>query len=181
MTTSAPTLVLPLSERDHVRGGGGIGSVDLVEYGDYECPVCAAAYPLVKEALERLGDRLLFAFRNFPLTEIHPHAEPAARMAEAAAFQGKFWRTHDALFENHGLVTRGNLAAIAGLAGLDERRLAIDVMRPEISQRLREDFLSGVRSGVNGTPTFFIDGVRYDGPRENGGLLRALIVRSRAA
>ena len=102
-------------------------------------------------------------------------------MAEAADLQGKFWPTHDALFENHALVVSGNLAAIAGLVGLDPRRLATDIVRPEISQRLREDFLSGVRSGVNGTPTFFIDGVRYDGPREDGGLLRALFVRARAA
>jgi protein-disulfide isomerase len=180
MRTAVPTLVLPLSERDHVQGSAE-PAVTLVEYGDYECPVCAAAHPTVKDAQERLGDALLFAFRNFPLTEIHPHAEPAARMAEAAAFQGKFWQTHDALFENHGLVIRGNLAAIAGLVGLDERRLAKDIIRPEISQRLREDFLSGVRSGVNGTPTFFIDGVRYDGPREDGALLRALFVRARAA
>jgi protein-disulfide isomerase len=180
MATVVSRLVLPLSERDHMQGGS-TASVALIEYGDYECPFCAAAHPIVKDAQERLGDRLLFAFRNFPLTEIHPHAEPAARMAEAADFQGKFWPMHDALFENHGLVVSGNLASIAGLVGLDHRRLAKDIVRPEISQRLREDFLSGVRSGVNGTPTFFIDGVRYDGPREDGGLLRALFARARAA
>jgi protein-disulfide isomerase len=182
MMTPTSSLIMPVSERDHVRGSRD-AAVTLVEYGDYECPFCAAAHPIVNNILRLHHDDLLFAFRNFPLTEIHPHAETAARLAEAAGLEGKFWQMHDAIYSNHDYVRIGNFLPIAEMAGLELRRLA-EVSRDEgITERLREDFMSGVRSGVNGTPTFFINGYRYNGDWARGDLaneLQRLLGRQRA-
>jgi protein-disulfide isomerase len=152
-----------VSERDHTSGPAS-APVTLVEYGDYECPYCGQAYPIVKAAQRKLGKRLRFVFRNFPLSEAHPHARHAAEAAEAAADQGKFWEMHDALFENQNALEDDQLVATARRLGLDAERIAEALEAGTYAQRVREDFRSGVRSGVNGTPTFFINGRRYDGP-----------------
>jgi len=166
-------LTLPDAGRDHIHGSAD-GSIKLLEYGDYECPFCAEAYAIVKEIQRRLGDDLLFAFRNFPLTNIHPHAEHAAEAAEAAGARGNFWGMHDLLFENQGALEDDDLVAFAGELGLDETRLIREVTSSVYAPRIREDFRSGVRGGVNGTPTFFINGERYDGEFNLKYLLNAL-------
>jgi protein-disulfide isomerase len=166
-------LTLPDPERDHISGSAG-GLIRLLEYGDYECPFCAEVQPIVKEIQRRLGDDLLFGFRNFPLTNIHPHAEHAAEAAEAAGTQKNFWGMHDTLFENQGALDDDDLAEYAAELGLDETRLIREVTASVYAPRIREDFKSGVRGGVNGTPTFFINGERYDGALDLKHLLNAL-------
>ena len=173
MTSITSSLVMPVSERDHVRGSRN-ASITLLEYGDYECPFCASAHPMVNDILRLYGDDLLFAFRHFPLTEIHPHAETAARLAEAAGISGKFWPMHDAIYSNPEYVRVGDFPPIAEVAGLELPRLAEASRDVAIATRVREDFMSGVRSGVNGTPTFFINGYRYDGDWAGGGLVGEL-------
>ncbi|MEY2603705.1 MAG: hypothetical protein QOH31_1486 [Verrucomicrobiota bacterium] len=155
-------LTLPTANRDHIQGPLD-APVMLLEYGDYECPYCGQVYPIIKEIQKRLGDNLCFAFRNFPLTNMHPHAEHAAEAAEAAGAQGKFWAMHDVLFENQDALDDENLVQYAIALRLDARRLIAEVEAGAYAPRLREDFMSGVRAGVNGTPTFFINGERYDG------------------
>jgi len=171
------SLTLPDPERDHISGSAD-GSIKLLEYGDYECPFCGEAQSIVKEIQRRLGDDLLFAFRHFPLTNIHPHAEHAAEAAEAAGAQGNFWGMHDLLFENQRALEDEDLAAYAAELGLDEMRLIREVASSVYASRIREDFKSGVRGGVNGTPTFFINGERYDGARDLKHLLNALTPQS---
>ena len=170
------SLTLPDPERDHIYGSAN-ESIKLLEYGDYECPFCAEAQPIIKEIQRRLGDDLLFAFRNFPLTNIHPYAEHAAEAAEAAGAQGTFWGMHDILFENQTALDDEDLAAYAAELGLDETRLIREVTSGVYTPRIREDFKSGVRAGVNGTPTFFINGERYDGARDLKHLLNALTAK----
>ena len=156
-------LKVPVTERDHFQGPVD-APVTLVEYGDYECPHCARALPVIELIQRRLGQRLRFVFRNFPLTEIHPHAEQAAEAAEAAGAREKFWVMHDMIYEHQrdGLELR-DLGQYAAAVGLDAMAVMQDVSAHLYLPRIREDFMSGVRSGVNGTPTFFINGVRYDG------------------
>jgi protein-disulfide isomerase len=161
-----PQLTSPVdAERDHIQGSAD-ASVTLVEYGDYECPYCGAAYPIIKEVQSRLGDRLRFVFRNFPITTSHPHAEQAAEAAEAAAAQGTFWEMHDLLYENQRHLEQGDLHRYAEQLGLDGRAFQEDLAQHVYAERVREDFMSGVRSGVNGTPTFYINGARHDGSYE---------------
>jgi protein-disulfide isomerase len=167
-------LTLPVTEdRDHVQGPTD-AAITLVEYGDYECPYCGAAYPIIKEVESRMGERLRFVFRNFPIVTSHPHAEQAAEAAEAAAAQARFWQMHDLLYENQTRLTDPDLRAHAEKLGLDvesfDRELAEHVHAP----RVHEDFMSGVRSGVNGTPTFYINGVRHDDSYDLETLLAAL-------
>jgi len=157
----AGRLSSPVGDRDHAQGAD-IAPVTLVEYGDYECPHCGRAYSIVKEVQRRLGPQLRFVFRNFPLRESHPHAERAAEAAEAAATQGRFWEMHDALFEHQRTLDDGHILQIAGTLGLDVSKLEKELRSHTHEARVREDFRSGVRSGVNGTPTFFINGVRFD-------------------
>jgi protein-disulfide isomerase len=169
----APRLSMPVSERDHIQGSAE-APVTLLEYGDYECPYCGKAYPLVKQVQEALGDRLRFAFRNFPLNTVHPHASIAAQAAEAAGAQGKFWEMHDLLFEHQDDLADADLVQYALKLGLEVYRFEADLSSEAFAARVREDFRSGVRSGVNGTPTFFINDVRYNGAHEAGELLAAL-------
>jgi protein-disulfide isomerase len=159
---SRTTLTPPVGPSDHARGPAD-APVTLVEYGDYECPHCGAAHPVVQLAMRQLGDQLRFVYRHFPLAEIHPHAEPAAEAAEAAGAQGRFWAMHDALFEHQHALQAQNLAALAMELDLDAARFSRELLAHAHLNAVREDFLSGVRSGVNGTPTFFVNGVRYDG------------------
>jgi protein-disulfide isomerase len=169
----APRLTEPISERDHLRGSP-TASVTLVEYGDYECPFCGAAHPVVKQLLQVLGDDLLFAYRHFPLSQIHAHAALAAEAAEAAGAQRRFWEMHDLLFENQDRLEPPSLLGYAKTLGLDLDRFVRELDSHVHAPRVREDFISGVRSGVNGTPTFFIDGVRYNGSFDLPDLLDAL-------
>jgi protein-disulfide isomerase len=170
-------LTLPDPERDHIYGSAH-GSIKLLEYGDYECPFCAATQPILNEIQRQLGDDLLFAFRHFPLTQIHPHSEHAAEATEAAGAQGNFWGMHHVLFENQSALEDKDLAAYARELGLDETRLIREVTSSVYAPRIREDFKSGVRGGVNGTPTFFINGERYDGALDLKHLLNALAFHS---
>src|SRR5438128_2477148 len=169
-----PRLTLPVGERDHVEGPSNARMV-LVEYGDYQCPYCGAAYPIVKKVQKELGTRLRFVFRNFPITTSHPQAEWAAETAEAAAIQGRFWEMHDFLYENQAsLADHGFFANYAKKLKLDVKRIEQEVAQHVHLGRVREDFMGGVKSGVNGTPTFFIGGARYDGYPGFGPLIAAL-------
>jgi protein-disulfide isomerase len=173
MTDSGAHLSLPVSERDHAQGPAD-APLTLVEYGDFECPYCGEAYPIVKEAQRRLGDRLRFVFRNFPISTSHPHAQAAAEAAEAAGAQGKYWEMHDLLYERQDTLEDSDLLGFAEELGLDSERFDREMRERRYEARVREDFLSGVRSGVNGTPTFYINGARYDGPWNGDHLVRAL-------
>jgi len=162
-----------VSERDHIQGPV-TAPVTLAEYGDYECPYCGEAYPIIKEIQGRLGNQLRFVFRNFPLTRIHPQAQHAAEAAEAATAHDRFWDMHDYLFEHQQSLDDSCLAQYAAILGLDVSRFKREMNEHIYAARVREDFLSGVRSGVNGTPTFFVNGVRYDDSWDLDTLLNAI-------
>jgi protein-disulfide isomerase len=167
-------LTMPVAEdRDHIQGPAE-AAVTLVEYGDYECPYCGAAYPIVKDVQARVSERPRFVFRNFPITTSHPHAEQAAEAAEAAGAQGTFWEMHDLLYENQQRLGDDDLRVHAEMLGLDVERFDRELAEHVHAARVHEDFMSGVRSGVNGTPTFYIDGVRHDGSYDLETLLVAL-------
>ena len=173
VTDNVPLTALPMPDRDHIQGPVK-APITLLEYGDYECPYCGEAYPVVKALQKQLGKRLCFAFRNFPLVNSHPHAQHAAEAAEAAGAQGRFWEMHDLLYENQEELEDGDLAEYASRVGLDAERLLKEVRAGAHTARVRQDFRSGARLGVNGTPSFFINGVRYDGSSEVEDLLAAL-------
>jgi protein-disulfide isomerase len=154
-------LRVPVTEEDHAEGLPS-APVTLVEYGDYECPHCGRAYPIVKEVQRQLGTQLRFVFRNFPLRESHAHAQHAAEAAEAAGAQGRFWEMHDMLFERQRALDDAHLVQYARALDLDERAFTEALTSHAFAAHVRRDFIGGVRSGVNGTPTFFINGVRYD-------------------
>jgi protein-disulfide isomerase len=167
-------LVLPVSEdRDHIQGALD-AAVTLLEYGDYECPYCGAAYPNVKEVQARAGELLRFVFRNFPITTAHPHAERAAEAAEASAAQGRFWEMHDTLYENQAHLGDDDLHGYAEQLGLDLAAFDKELVEGAHLPRVHEDFMSGVRSGVNGTPTFYVNGERHDDSYDVDTLLRAV-------
>jgi protein-disulfide isomerase len=166
-------LTLPVGDRDHAQGPAS-AFVTLVEYGDYECPHCGAAYPVVKKIQRKFGAKLRFVFRNFPLSNMHPHAEHAAEAAETAAAQRKFWEMHDWIFEHQDTIEDRNLFEAGKSLGLDVAKFLKDMQSQAFLPRVKEDFQSGVRSGVNGTPTFFINGVRHDGAPSYEELLTAL-------
>jgi protein-disulfide isomerase len=167
------TLAVPVNANDHIRGPK-TAPVTLVEYGDYECPHCGQAHYVVQQLEQLLADSMRFVFRNFPLTTVHPHAELAAEAAEAAGVQRKFWPMHDTLFENQDALEVDDLLQYATMLGLNTPRFARDLNEHHYAERVREDFLGGVRSGVNGTPTFFINDVRHDGPFDLQSLLDAI-------
>jgi protein-disulfide isomerase len=173
-TSWGSTLVLPVvPERDHMRGPLN-APVALVEYGDYECPFCAAAHPVVNAVRHQLGDDLQFVYRHFPITTVHPHARQAAEAAEAAGAQHRFWPMHDLLYADNTRLAFHDLLARAEVLGLDLNALEASLHGNVFADRLQEDFISGVRSGVSGTPTFFINGMRYDGPPDSPGLSTAV-------
>lgn len=159
-------LTPPVGASDHARGPND-APITLVEYGDYECHHCGQAYPIVKRVQAQLGHRLRFVFRNFPLSEFHPNAASAAAFAEAAALQGKFWEAHDILFENQTALSIEDLARYGSGIGLDLDALDAALITDKPDARVRADFRSGVESGVSGTPTFFINGARYEGDWSN--------------
>jgi len=168
-----PQLTVPLSGRDHVQGTSA-AAVKFLEYGDYECPFCAAAHPAVKHVLQLVAGDILFAYRHFPLTQIHPHAQQAAEAAEAAGAQGRFWEMHDLLFAHQDHLALPDLVEYADALDLDLDRFASELESGAHAARVREDFLSGVRSGVNGTPTFFVNGIRHNGGYDPEALLDAI-------
>jgi protein-disulfide isomerase len=169
-------LTVPDPKRDHTKGPLD-APILLLEYGDYECPFCGQIQPIVREILRRLGDNLCFGFRHFPLTNAHPHSEHAAEAAEAAGAQGNFWDMHETLFDNQDSLEDVNLAEYAAELGLDAERLIREVLAAAYAPKIREDFKLGARGGVNGTPTFFINGERYDGARGLEPLLAAITER----
>jgi protein-disulfide isomerase len=172
--TENTKLSLPVSEsRDHIQGPV-TAPVTLVEYGDYECPYCAQAYLITKEIQERLGDKLCLVFRNFPVTKIRPHAYETALAVEAAAAQGKFWEMYDYLFKHGQSVTDDSLRRSAANLGLNLTRFDREFHDRIYSNHIDEDIQSGNSSGVNGTPTFFINGELYDGAWDLDNLLGAL-------
>jgi protein-disulfide isomerase len=158
-------LSLPVSDKDH-RQGDPDAPCTLVEYGDYQCPSCGHAYPIVKRVQKHFGKRLSFVFRNFPLTEMHPYAEPAAETAEFAGAHHKFWEMHDLLYALP--------FQLAQQLHLDPEKLRQALASKEFEPRVRADFRAGVRSGVNGTPTFFINGQRHDGAYDFASLVEAI-------
>src|SRR5476649_2711302 len=166
-------LIMPISARDHSEGPAD-APITLVEYGDYQCPYCGAAYPVVKRLQKTLGKKLRFVFRNFPLTQAHPYAMIAAEAAEAAGLLGKFWLMHDVIYENQEQLSPDSLAQWALKLGLKDKDLEKALQSPEIAKRIKEDRHSGIRSGVNGTPTFYINGIRHDGSPDHESLLAAL-------
>jgi protein-disulfide isomerase len=159
------TLNIPVTTKDHLQGDAN-ARVIVVEYGDYECPHCGLAYPIVKRLQKHFGQQVGFVFRNFPLTETHPHAEIAAESAEFAAANECFWEMHDGIYENQEVLGESLLLELAETLELSAPALREALNDREFAPRVREDFLGGVRSGVNGTPTFYINGLRHDGPFE---------------
>ncbi|HEX6496364.1 MAG TPA: DsbA family protein [Acidobacteriaceae bacterium] len=167
-------LTVPVSPaRDHIRGPVD-ALVTLVEYGDYQCPHCGTAHVTVKTIMGQVGDAVRFVFRHFPMTTVHPHAELAAEAAEAAGSQHRFWDMHDTLFANQQRLDGPALLAYASALGLDVDQFDSEVAGHVHLPRIGEDFMSGVRSGVNGTPTFFINGIRHDSGWDYGSLIAAL-------
>ena len=163
-TYESPRLTIAVApERDHIAGPVG-APLTLVEYGDYQCPYCGAAYPEVKKVQKKLGPRLQFVFRNFPITTAHQFAMRAAETAETASAQGKFWEMHDFLYEHQDTLGDDQRAlAYAKSLGLNVLQIVKELDLHTHAGRIEEDFMGGVRSGVNGTPTFFVNGVRYEG------------------
>jgi protein-disulfide isomerase len=175
-TIPSSKLGLPVAKRDHIQGPID-APLSLLEYGDYQCPYCGEAHPIVKAVQKRFGEKLCFAFRNFPLVNSHPYAEHAAEAAEAAGAQGKFWQMHDILFQNQEALDDESLAEYAGTLGLDPRRLIAEVQGSAHTARIRDDVQSGTRGGVNGTPTFFVNGLPFDGEPDVDALVAALTAR----
>jgi protein-disulfide isomerase len=166
-------LRIPVTDRDHIRGSAR-AAVTLVEYGDFQCPFCGQAFWVLRNVEDRLKSDLRFVFRNFPIGEIHPLAQIAAEAAEAAGAQGKFWEMHDMLFENQPELEPELLVSYAGRLGLDLDAFSGDLASRRYRERIHEDFMGGIRSGVNGTPSLFINGERFDEPAEEPLLLRAI-------
>ena len=160
-----------VSPTDHSTGKTN-APVELVEFGDYECPHCGAAHPVIKRLQDQLGSDLLFVFRNFPLSNVHPHAVKAATAAEAAALQGRFWEMHDEIFEHQDHLDTVSLFRYAEQVDLDMDRFNEDIGDLSLPGKIEEDFESGVRSGVNGTPSFFVNGHPFTGDWTGDGLLR---------
>jgi protein-disulfide isomerase len=154
------------------------GKVDaplsLLEYGDYECVYCGQAYPVIEKIRRTLGDRLRFVHRHFPLTQIHPHAHQAAEATEAAGAQGRFWEMHDTLFTHQRALDDAHLTQYAISLGLDMTQFTRALNSHVFAVRARQDFIDGIRSGVNGTPAFFINEVRYNGPHDFDSLVTAI-------
>jgi protein-disulfide isomerase len=158
----ATRLKVPVTSNDHIQGDEA-APVTLMEYGDYQCRYCGAAYYIIKERQKSYGPQLRFAFRNFPLTEVHPFAEPAAEVAESAGSHRRFWRMHDRLYENQDSLGLPLFAELAEELDLPVEGLRQALIDHQFLPKIRADFLAGVRSGVNATPTFFINGVRHEG------------------
>ena len=151
-----------VSKTDHTQGKKDADIV-IVEYGDYQCPYCGAAYPILKEMMKKYGTQVEFVFRNFPLSEMHQYARPAAIVAEAAALQGKFWEMHDAIYENQRDLNENLLMKLAQELNLNIPQFEKDLQKVELEEKVDSDFESGIMSGVNGTPSFFVNDKKFNG------------------
>lgn len=156
-------LTIPVNENDHIVGDPNTAKIVLVEYGDYECSHCGDAFPIVKKFVDENRKNVAFVFRNFPLKDAHPNAMAAAATAEASAKQGKFWEMHDQIFQSHADLSEETLAQLVEAVGLDPDAVKNDVESTELQTKIEEDFEGGVRSGVNGTPSFFVNGEKWEG------------------
>ena len=155
-------LITPINiGTDHVRGSID-APISIVEYGDYECPYTGMAYPIVKEMMKQFNNKVYFVFRNFPLNDIHPHAQHAPEAAEVAAAQDRFWQMHDYLFEHQKALDDNHLLQYAGKLGLDINKFKKEVTEHTYAPLIEESLKSGIDSGVQGTPTFFVNGERYE-------------------
>lgn len=166
-------LKIPVTETDHSQGKKN-ATITLVEYGDYECPYCAGAYPIIKRVQKHFDTQLRFVFRNFPLTQMHPFAEPAAETAEFANANGLFWEMHDQLYENQDRLSMPLLFELTQSLGLSSADLKNVIENHTYEEKIKSDFEGGIRSGVNGTPSFFINGQRYDGAYDFEALVLAI-------
>ena len=166
-------LTQPVDEEDHVQGAPD-APITLLQYGDYECPYTRLSRHPVHQLQREFGDSLRFVFRHFPLEDIHPHARAAAAAAEAAAAQGQFWTMHEDLFEHQKALADADLQRYAAEVGLGIDRFERDRRSPAVAERIDRDLASGERSGVEGTPTFFVNGVRHDGPFDLDSLRQAI-------
>jgi protein-disulfide isomerase len=166
-------LRFPIDDHDHVIGSSG-APVTLVEYGDYQCPHCQAAWPEVEQVLRRYGNNLRYAYRHFPIWTMHPLAKPAAETAEFASHHRRFWDMHSALFANGPRLSRAILLALASERGLKPAELAVALDQHDYAHKVDADMLGGVRSGVNGTPCFFINGARHNGTYDAATLSMAI-------
>jgi protein-disulfide isomerase len=174
ITMRAPDLAVPVSpQRDHIRGPVD-APLTLLEYGDYECPYCGSAHQIVNAIRARMRGRVCFAFRHFPLRTMHPHAQLAAEAAEAAGHQGKFWPMHDMLFENQQRLAAPYLLAYASALGLDLEAFGSELANRVHAPKVQDDLMTGVRSDVKGTPSFYINGMRHDGAWDLATLMAAL-------
>jgi formate-nitrite transporter family protein len=169
-------LAADVGARDHIRGSSD-APVTLVEYADFECPFCGRAFPELQRVLKDLGRHVRFVFRHFPVSEQHPHAESAAEVAEAAGTQGKFWEMHDLLFRRQAALDEGHLLVYVRELGLDVGRVERELEQQVHRARVKDDIESGLRSGVSGTPMFFINGRRHEEPGD-ARTLRAALLRA---
>ncbi|MGC2659652.1 MAG: DsbA family protein [Bryobacteraceae bacterium] len=170
---SAPDLsrlLLPIRPEDHVFGNED-AEITLMEYGDYECPACGQLFAAIHRMQETAPDRLRIAFRHYPLSGIHHHAQRASEAAEAAGEQGKFWEMHDLLFQHQDHLEQKDLLRYSEQLGLDVHRIANELKKSVYADRVREDFRRGVQNGVYGTPGLFVNGIRYNGPYDAESLL----------
>ncbi len=174
------TLVPPLEEVDHIRGELG-RPLELAMFGDFQCPFCLGAQSVLRRVHERLGDRLVFAFRHLPIPERHPLAPLAAEASEAAAAQGKFWEYHDALFQVQPKLSRETMLEVASDLGLDADRMAAEIDSGAHRGRVERDLGSAERSGATGTPSFYVNGVRHYGAYDASSLVEALEAGAAAA
>jgi Na+:H+ antiporter, NhaA family len=166
-------LTPPLDQTDHIRGEPG-SPLELVMFGDFQCPFCLGAQSVLRRVHERLGDRLVFAFRHLPIPERHPLAPLAAEASEAAAAQGDFWEYHDALFQAQPKLSRETMLAVGRDLGLDAERMAAEIDSGAHRDRVARDVDSAERSGATGTPTFFVNGARHFGAYDASSLVEAL-------
>lgn len=162
-------LKVVVNDKDHMQGAE-FAQVTLLEYGDYQCPYCGAAYPMIKRLQEHFGKDLRFVFRNFPLAQAHEHAVTAALAAEAAGLQGKFWQMHDLLYEHQARLNMSDILGYARIIKLDMTKFREDVQTPELLEKIKDDFRSGEDSGVEGTPSFYINSQKYRGSYEYSAL-----------
>jgi protein-disulfide isomerase len=161
----------PVSDTDHIQGNQQ-AAIELVEYGDYQCPHCGRAYPIIKAIQQKFGSDLKFVFRNFPLSQVHPQARIAAIATEAANIQGRFWEMHDIIFENQKNLFARSLLEYARRINLDLELFEAALKSDVLAEKVEHDFESGLRSGVNGTPGFFINEQKYNGGSDEDSLSR---------
>jgi len=166
-------LTPPVSKTDHSQGPID-ALLELVEYGDFECPHCGAAYPIIKEIQREFSKKLRFIFRHFPITNAHPHAFSAAVASEAAGRQRKFWEMHDIIYEHQAELSDSSYLAFANVLGLSLTLFEQDLQDEELANKVESDFESGIRSGVNGTPSFYINGQKYQGSYDYDSMSNAI-------